>query len=30
MNQLRVTQKDADGVDRRGFLRCMSWAGTGI
>jgi Icc protein len=21
--------QDADGVDRRGFLRCMAWAGTG-
>lgn len=21
--------KDADGVDRRGFLKCMAWAGTG-
>jgi len=21
---------DADGIDRRGFLECMSWAGTGI
>jgi Icc protein len=21
---------DADGVDRRGFLRCMAWAGTGL
>lgn len=21
---------DADGVDRRGFLKCMAWAGTGI
>ena len=20
---------DADGVDRRGFLKCMAWAGTG-
>ncbi|MFG1423038.1 metallophosphoesterase family protein [Roseixanthobacter liquoris] len=22
--------KDADGIDRRGFLECMTWAGTGI
>jgi 3',5'-cyclic-AMP phosphodiesterase len=21
---------DSDGVDRRGFLRCMAWAGTGL
>jgi Icc protein len=21
---------DCDGVDRRGFLRCMAWAGTGL
>jgi len=21
---------DADGIDRRGFLRCMAWAGTGM
>jgi 3',5'-cyclic-AMP phosphodiesterase len=21
---------DADGVDRRGFLRCMAWAGSGV
>ncbi len=23
-------QPDADGVDRRGFLECMTWAGTGL
>ncbi|WP_026791012.1 metallophosphoesterase family protein [Pleomorphomonas oryzae] len=23
-------QLDADGVDRRGFLECMTWAGTGM
>ncbi|MDG3002393.1 metallophosphoesterase [Paludisphaera sp. Pla2] len=22
--------RDGDGVDRRGFLRCMAWAGTGL
>ena len=22
--------RDRDGVDRRGFLRCMAWAGTGL
>jgi len=21
---------DADGIDRRGFLKCMAWAGTGV
>ena len=20
----------ADGIDRRGFLKCMAWAGTGV
>jgi 3',5'-cyclic AMP phosphodiesterase CpdA len=30
MNQLRTTKTDADGIDRRGFLRCMSWAGSGV
>jgi len=24
-----VRKHDHDGVDRRGFLRCMAWAGTG-
>src|SRR6266481_2908808 len=23
-------QKSSDGVDRRGFLRCMTWAGAGV
>ena len=23
-------QDHADGVDRRGFLKCMAWAGTGV
>lgn len=22
--------KDGDGIDRRGFLKCMAWAGTGV
>jgi 3',5'-cyclic AMP phosphodiesterase CpdA len=27
----RITTNDAhDGVDRRGFLKCMAWAGTGL
>lgn len=21
---------DSDGIDRRGFLKCMAWAGTGL
>ncbi|HEX6627224.1 MAG TPA: hypothetical protein VF105_04670, partial [Gemmatimonadaceae bacterium] len=24
-----VTDTSEDGIDRRGFLRCMAWAGTG-
>ncbi len=24
------TQLNKDGVDRRGFLECMAWAGTGM
>src|SRR3954465_5347736 len=27
-NQTPTT--DADGIDRRGFLECMTWAGTGV
>jgi len=30
MKQLRATELGSDGVDRRGFLRCMGWAGTGV
>ncbi len=25
-----IQAADEDGVDRRGFLRCMAWAGTGV
>jgi 3',5'-cyclic-AMP phosphodiesterase len=25
-----TTERDEDGVDRRGFLKCMAWAGTGL
>jgi Icc protein len=25
-----VPDRDEDGVDRRGFLKCMAWAGTGL
>src|ERR1700760_1354848 len=30
MSKLLVAEKYPDGVDRRGFLRCMSWAGAGM
>lgn len=29
-NPLHDSQTDHDGIDRRGFLRCMAWAGTGV
>src|SRR6476659_7489811 len=26
-----LTERDSsDGIDRRGFLKCMAWAGTGL
>ncbi len=25
-----ITDQSDDGIDRRGFLRCMAWAGTGV
>jgi 3',5'-cyclic AMP phosphodiesterase CpdA len=28
--KLLTTEKLSDNVDRRGFLRCMAWAGTGV
>ena len=28
-NDLRRADLDRDGIDRRGFLKCMAWAGTG-
>jgi 3',5'-cyclic AMP phosphodiesterase CpdA len=28
--QERIPDTDSDGVDRRGFLKCMAWAGTGV
>ncbi len=28
-NYIHARAPDADGVDRRGFLKCMAWAGTG-
>jgi 3',5'-cyclic-AMP phosphodiesterase len=30
INELILTNDNADGIDRRGFLKCMAWAGTGV
>ena len=30
MNELIVNDCSNDGIDRRGFLKCMAWAGTGV
>ena len=32
MNDLNYIEHnhEHDGVDRRGFLKCMAWAGTGV
>ncbi|MDD5200397.1 MAG: metallophosphoesterase [Terrimicrobiaceae bacterium] len=30
MSDLILHNHNADGVDRRGFLKCMAWAGTGV
>lgn len=30
MTKILKEALDADGIDRRGFLRCMAWAGTGV
>ena len=30
VKQFSVTNSDSDGVNRRGFLRCMAWAGSGV
>src|SRR4051812_9413541 len=30
MNNHILHDHSADGVDRRGFLKCMAWAGTGV
>jgi 3',5'-cyclic AMP phosphodiesterase CpdA len=27
---LKKTELDEDGIDRRGFLRCMAWSGSGV
>ncbi|MGD0095488.1 MAG: metallophosphoesterase [Terracidiphilus sp.] len=29
-NQASNNQDESDGIDRRGFLSCMAWAGTGL
>ena len=30
MKNIEEELADADGIDRRGFLKCMAWAGTGV
>src|SRR5438046_10125486 len=30
MSKLIIHDHNHDGVDRRGFLQCMAWAGTGV
>jgi len=30
MSNETITQLDTDGIDRRGFLKCMAWVGTGV
>jgi 3',5'-cyclic-AMP phosphodiesterase len=30
MNEYIIDDHNSDGVDRRGFLKCMAWAGTGM
>src|ERR1035437_2643415 len=30
MTDLILNDASNDGVDRRGFLKCMAWAGTGV
>src|SRR6266566_3577831 len=30
MSDIIKHNHDKDGVDRRGFLKCMAWAGTGV
>ena len=30
MNDYILHDKNLDGIDRRGFLKCMAWAGTGV
>jgi 3',5'-cyclic AMP phosphodiesterase CpdA len=30
MNKILLQNQNTDGIDRRGFLNCMAWAGTGV
>ena len=30
MSDIITHNDDHDGIDRRGFLKCMAWAGTGV
>lgn len=30
MDEIKDNQDNPDGIDRRGFLKCMAWAGTGM
>jgi hypothetical protein len=30
MSDIIAHNLDRDGIDRRGFLKCMAWAGTGV
>ncbi|HEU0114570.1 MAG TPA: hypothetical protein VFQ80_07835, partial [Thermomicrobiales bacterium] len=30
MSDIIVHDHNHDGIDRRGFLKCMAWAGTGV
>ncbi|HEX3355596.1 MAG TPA: metallophosphoesterase [Tepidisphaeraceae bacterium] len=30
MNEIENNQSNEDGIDRRGFLQCMAWVGTGL
>jgi Icc protein len=30
MSDIIIHNHDKDGIDRRGFLKCMAWAGTGV
>src|SRR5262245_32368081 len=30
MNERKIHTSDPDGIDRRGFLECMAWVGTGL
>src|ERR1700747_2486779 len=30
MSDIITHNHDKDGIDRRGFLKCMAWAGTGV